>query len=464
MRLYDTLSRKEREFAPEGDEVKLYVCGITPYAPCHVGHAMSYVIFDVLRRYLEHLGYRVRHVQNITDVDDKIIERAQQEGVSTQELAGRYTDAYFREMDALNVKRAHVYSNATQEVPHMVEMIKVLVDKGYAYTANADVYFRVTKDPDYGKLSHRSLEQMIAGARVEVSPGKEHPMDFTLWKAAKPGEPSWDSPWGKGRPGWHIECSAISLKYLGGGLDIHGGGQDLVFPHHENEIAQSEAYTGKSPFARFWVHNGLLQLGQDKMSKSLGNLVTVEEALRRYGADALRLFFLGSHYRSPLAYSEEAIGGTKAAMERLRNALQPGQEDNANPLDPHPYRQRYFQAMDSDLNTPQALSAIFDLAREINRGREGGKSVAKAQETLREMGELLGLTFKEPGLDQMVDVALFIQLLIEVREELRSQKNYDSADHIRNRLAELGVMLEDTPQGTIWKYRQPTSPSSQGGE
>ena len=464
MRLYDTLAGEEREFVPQGDEVKLYVCGVTPYAPCHVGHAMSYVVFDVLRRYLEYLGYRVRQVQNFTDIDDKIIQRSQQEGVSTQELVERYIDEYFHNMDALNVKRAYEYPKATQEVPHIVEMISSLVDKGYAYPSNGDVYFRVTKARDYGKLGRRSLEQMIAGARVEVNPGKENPMDFTLWKAAKPEEPSWESPWGKGRPGWHIECSTISLKYLDGEPDIHGGGQDLVFPHHENEIAQSEAYTGRSPFAHFWVHNGLMQLGQDKMSKSLGNLVTVEEALNRYGPDALRLFFLGSHYRSPLTYSEEGLAAAKTAVERLRTALQPGSKDRANPLDPQSYRQRFLQAMDNDLNTPQALSALFDLAREINRGKEADRVVAKAQETLRELGELLGLAFKDPGVDQVVDVAPFIQLLIETREELRSQKMYDGADRIRQRLAGLGVLLEDTPQGTVLKYRPPSQPPSEGGE
>ena len=304
--------------------MKLYVCGITPYAPSHLGHAMSYVVFDVLRRYLEFLGYEVDHVQNFTDVDDNIIQRSQQEGIDLQELADRHIQEFMTNMEALNVKRASVYPRATQEMPKIIEVIRSLIDKGYAYAASGSVYFHVTRASDYGKLSNRTLDGMMAGARVEVDAHKEHPMDFALWKEAKPGEPSWESPWGPGRPGWHIECTAMALAYLGETLDIHGGGQDLVFPHHENEVAQSEAYTGKTPFVRYWTHNGLLQMGEDKMSKSLGNLISLEEGLKVYSPDSLRIFFLSSQYRSPLTYSQEALAATERAAERLRNALREG--------------------------------------------------------------------------------------------------------------------------------------------
>ena len=292
MKLYITLSLEAQEFAPaDGKTVKMYVCGVTPYSSTHVGHALSYVAFDTLRRYLEYLGFDVLHVQNFTDVDDKIINRAKEQGIEPDELAEEFIDDFYRTMDALNIQRAHVYPRATQEIGPIIETIQTLVANGSAYPAGGDVFFRVTNKDDYGKLSHRTLDGMQAGARIEIDENKEHPMDFVLWKGARPGEPSWDSPWGPGRPGWHIECTAMSMTYLGATLDIHGGGQDLSFPHHENEIAQSEAATGEAPFSKYWVHNGLLQLGEDKMSKSLGNLVSVEDALENYTPDAIRLYF-----------------------------------------------------------------------------------------------------------------------------------------------------------------------------
>ncbi|MGH2544175.1 MAG: cysteine--tRNA ligase, partial [Ardenticatenaceae bacterium] len=297
MKLYDTLSGTKKSFAPADGKVKMYVCGVTPYAASHIGHAMFSVVFDVVRRYLEYRGYEVVHVQNFTDVDDKMIHAAQSMDIPMDELAERNIKAYLHETDDLNVLRANKYPRATHEMPKIVDMIAALIDKGNAYAVDGDVYFRVRSDEDYGKLSHRTPESLMAGARVEIDETKENPADFALWKSQKPGEPSWDSPWGPGRPGWHIECSAMSLTYLGETLDIHGGGQDLIFPHHENELAQSESYTGKTPFVRFWLHNGLLQLGEDKMSKSLGNIVSVREALERFSPDALRMFFLNSHYR-----------------------------------------------------------------------------------------------------------------------------------------------------------------------
>ena len=322
MRLYNTLTGEAHEFAPaDGKTAKMYVCGVTPYSTTHVGHALSYVAFDVLRRYLEYLGYSVKHVQNFTDVDDKIIQRAQEQGIDPIALADQYIDDFYRSVDALNVQRAHIYPRATQEIDPIIQTIATLVAKGFAYPAGGDVFFRVTQSDGYGKLSHRTLEGMQAGARVEVDIHKEHPMDFALWKAARHGEPAWESPWGPGRPGWHIECTSMSMTYLGETLDIHGGGQDLIFPHHENEIAQSEASTGVQPFSHYWVHNGLLQLGQDKMSKSLGNLVSVEEALEQHSAESLRLYFLSSHYRSPLQYTDDGCAAMERSLQRLREPL-----------------------------------------------------------------------------------------------------------------------------------------------
>ena len=461
MRLYNTLIGEDREFAPaDGKTVKMYVCGVTPYSSTHVGHALSYVVFDTLRRYLEYQGYQVKHIQNFTDVDDKIILRAQEAGISEEELTAQYIDDFFRTTNALNILRADVYPRATQEIEPILDTIQSLVDKGFAYPAAGDVYFRVNRKEDYGKLSHRTLEGMIAGARIQVDEDKEHPMDFVLWKGAKPGEPSWESPWGPGRPGWHIECTAMSLRYLDYPLDIHGGGQDLIFPHHENEIAQSEAHTGISPFAHHWVHNGLLQLGEDKMSKSLGNLVSVEEALEQYSADALRIYFLSSHYRSPLQYSDEGSAAMERSMDRFYHALRPAAagEDGIpgnEQLDVDAYRARFIRAMDDDLNTPQAIATLFDLARDINRERDSGHAVSSAQATLRELGGILGLTFVErsAGSDELA-AKPFIDLLVNTRTELRQARQFALADRIRDELAIQGVVLEDTAQGTLWKYQR----------
>ena len=453
MRLYNTLTGEEQEFSPAGDKVKMYVCGVTPYAPCHLGHAMSYVFFDVLRRYLEYIGHEVEHVQNFTDIDDKIIQRAQESNTDTNDLAETHIQEFMESMDSLNIKRAHHYPRATQEIPQILDVIDQLVERGYAYASDGDVYFRVSKYDSYGDLSHRSIDGMIAGARVEIGASKENPMDFALWKAAKPGEPSWDSKWGPGRPGWHIECTAMSMSYLGSTLDIHGGGQDLVFPHHENEKAQSEAFTGQVPFVRHWVHNGLLNMGDDKMSKSLGNNVSLNQALNRHGADALRIFFLSSHYRSPLTFSEEGVSGTGRAAERLANALREDTRDGTGNLDPAPFKERFLGAMDSDLNTPQALASMFDLAREINRSKEAGAGVLEAQGVLRELGGVLGLTFDTRQDNQAVGSEPFIQLLVETRTQLRESKQYSLADKIRSDLLELGVELEDTARGTDWRFR-----------
>ena len=458
MKLYNTLSGETTEFVPaDGNTVRMYVCGVTPYSSTHIGHALSYVAFDVLRRYLEHLGYGVRHVQNFTDVDDKIIQRAGEQGIDPTELAERYIDDFFQTMDSLNIRRAHIYPRATEEIGPIINTIGRLVDSGHAYAAGGDVFFRVQRSDGYGKLSHRTLEGMQAGSRIEIDENKEHPMDFALWKGARPGEPSWESPWGPGRPGWHIECTSMSMTYLGETLDIHGGGQDLVFPHHENEIAQSEASTGVVPFSRYWVHNGLLRLGGDKMSKSLGNLVSVEEALQNYSPDAMRLYFLSSHYRSPLSYSDDGCAAMERSLERLRHALGRDGGNADEPLDAEPYRRLFFEAMDDDLNTPRALASLFDLAREINRSSDAGHSVTAAQECLRNLGSILGLTFAEPEENDRaaLGAAPFIELLLETRASLRQARQFEQADRIRDGLEELGVSVEDTPNGPAWQFRSP---------
>ena len=395
MRVANTLSGQKEEFVPQGDVIKMYVCGITPYDEAHLGHAMSYIIFDTIRRYLLFRGYKLKYIQNVTDIDDKIINRANKLGISTTELAEKFTNSFFEDMRSLNILPADVYPRATGEIDRILEIVKGLVDKGYAYEANGSVYFRVRKVDDYGKLSHRTLDS-VSGARIEPGEEKEHPMDFVLWKASKPGEPSWSSPWGPGRPGWHIECSAMSMKYLGETLDIHGGGQDLIFPHHENEMAQSESFTGKKPFVKYWLHNGLVQIGEEKMSKSLGNLVTIKQALGRFSADAIRVFVLSSHYRSPLTYTEESLEAAERGADRLRqtaNNVQAGKKAGAK-IDTEAFRNRFLEAMDDDFNSPQALAAIFDLAREINRLDSEGADTSEARGTFRELGGVLGLTFK----------------------------------------------------------------------
>ncbi len=457
MKIYNTLTRQKEDFRPQGDPVRMYVCGITPYSTSHIGHAMSYIVFDVVRRYLEYRGYGVKHVQNFTDIDDKIIARANEQGIPAADLAGKYIDEFHEDMERLNVKRADIYPRATDEVAEIISLVAALVEKGYAYVLGGDVYFRVARKADYGKLSHRDLDDLRAGARVEVDEGKENPLDFALWKEAKPGEPSWDSPWGKGRPGWHIECSAMSTKYLGEQIDIHGGGQDLIFPHHENEIAQSEAFSGQVPFARYWMHNGLLQLGGEKMSKSIGNLITIREAVDKYGADGLRMFVLSSHYRSPLTFTEDSVTSARRGAERLRLAVQdyrPDREGSPAMREAAVEADRAFvEAMDDDFNTSAAVATLFDLAREVNRAREGGATaddMSPAQATLVELAQVLGLTLKESNTSTMA-AAPFIDLLLEVRQEMRKARQFAVADMIRNRLGEMGITVEDRADGTAWR-------------
>ena len=456
MKLYNTLTGTTDDFSPSDEPVKMYVCGITPYKPSHLGHAMRAVVFDVIRRYLEFIGHEVKHVENFTDIDDKLIKGGYEEGISPIDLAERNIDLYLKEMDSLNVLRAHKYPRATEEISKIQEMITTLINNGTAYPAHGDVYFRVRHNAGYGKLSRRTLDMMLAGARVEANESKSDPMDFALWKSHKPGEPYWDSPWGPGRPGWHIECSAMCLEYLGPTIDIHGGGQDLIFPHHENEIAQTESCTNIDPMARFWVHNGMLRTGEDVMSKSLGNFVSVTEGLERYSPDALRLFFLSSHYRSPQTYSEEVVTAQERALERLRYALNVGSTSGAvMTIDPEPYKQRFIKSMDDDLNTPKAIAVLFDLARDINRAHEQGGTVSESQLLLKKLADILGLTLKESYSTKSVDESSLLALLIEARTGLRDEKRYDLADKLRDQLFELGYMLEDTATGTEWKKKSP---------
>ncbi len=453
MKLYDTMSGAVRDFQPSNGVVKMYVCGITPYSSSHIGHAMSAVAFDIVRRYLEFSGFAVRHVQNFTDIDDKMIAASNERGIAVGDLAQENIAEYMDSMQALNVLPAHEYPRATQEIDKIIEMIDSLIDRGCAYASDGDVYFRVRRDEDYGKLSRRSIDDLIAGARVDVDERKEYDLDFALWKSQKPGEPAWDSPWGMGRPGWHIECSAMSIRYLGETIDIHGGGEDLVFPHHENEIAQSESYSDSEPFSQFWMHNGMLRLGEEKMSKSLGNIISLPEALEMYDSQALRLFFLNSHYRSPLFYSEEGVRSRERALRRLRRAAA-AESGEGLWVAPEVFRSRFIEAMDDDLATPRALAALFDLAREINRAHEHEGDVADAQETLIELAGVLGLDLlaedSEPK--TQAEAAPFVQLLIDVRTDLRAARQFQLADSIRDRLTELGITLKDSPDGTEWGF------------
>ncbi|MEX2227287.1 MAG: cysteine--tRNA ligase [Dehalococcoidia bacterium] len=455
MRFTNTLTRQLEDFTPQGDVVSLYVCGVTPYDVSHIGHAMSYVVFDVLKRYLVWRGYKVKHVQNFTDIDDRIIERANRRDMSTDALVEKFVNAYLDDMRDLNIVPPDAYPYATREVPEMIEIIKGLIDKGFAYEASSpqsewsDVYYRVSAKSDYGKLAHRTQDSLLAGARIEPGEQKENPADFALWKGAKAGEPSWDSPWGRGRPGWHIECSAMSLKYLGPQIDIHGGGEDLIFPHHENEIAQTEAYTDNPPFVRYWLHNAWVKMGDEKMSKSLGNFVTIRDALDKVGADALRLWTLTSHYRKPLTFSEDTLDAAKHGADRLQTAARTPSFDGEGAIEIAAFRQRFIDAMDDDLNTPQALAVLFDLAKEINRARDEGKGVATAQGALLELADVLGMRLEQS--ERSIEAAPFVDLLVQIRNELRAAKQFQLADRVREGLAELDIVLEDSPDGTSWK-------------
>ena len=453
MQLYNTLTRKKEEFKQISDPVRMYVCGVTTYDEPHLGHALATVIFELLQSYMQYRGINVKRVQNFTDVDDKIIDRAAENSVDWFDLTQEHVDSFFQAMDGLNVRRADVHPRVTEEIDNIIELIDKLVDADAAYEAGGSVYYRVRRDEDYGKLSGRTADRMEELARLEPDLLKENPEDFALWKAWKIGEPSWDSPWGPGRPGWHIECSAMAQRYLGDQIDIHGGGLDLVFPHHENEVAQSESATSVIPFARFWVHNGLLRMaGDEKMSKSLGNVVTVKEALQAHSADAIRMWIFQSHYRSPATYQVDNLVAAERAVRRLRQAANVANtgKGSGERYDADHVKQRFIEAMDDDLNTPRALAAIFDLAREIFSLQSEGADIAHGQEMLQELTGVLGLTLEEPDLGEDADVAE-IEALIAQRQEARQNRDFAVADEIRDRLTGMGIEISDTPQGTTWR-------------
>ena len=458
LKVYNTLTNKREEFSPlEGIKVRMYVCGPTVYDKSHIGHARCYVAFDIVRRYLEYKGYDVKYVQNFTDVDDKIINKSKKTGEDPFEIGERYIAEYFKDMDSLNVKRANFYPRATEHIQDMILFVEKLVEKGFAYPVDGDVYFSVEKSQSYGELSGVNIEQMKAGARIAVDEKKRDPLDFALWKKAKEGEPKWESPWGEGRPGWHVECSTMSQKHLGETLDIHGGGQDLIFPHHENEIAQSEAYTGKK-FVQYWLHNGFVTIKEEKMSKSLGNIVAVGELLQKYSPETLRYFLVASHYRKPIDFTEGNIEEAQKAAQRLLNAVDTikaalREEVAGEDFSSEECKKKFEEAMDDDFNTPLALSALFELVRETNRRIEerniNRKSLEEVLQTFLELGGVLGLFFHKEmeGLSEEL-----LTLLIEVREKARAQKMWDIADAVRDRLGEMGIVLEDTSQGTRWKF------------
>jgi cysteinyl-tRNA synthetase len=460
MRIYNTMTRRKEELVPiTPGEIKMYSCGVTVYDLSHVGHARMLMVFDAIARYLRFAGYRVTFVRNFTDIDDKIIRRAAQDGVAARKVSERNIAAFHEDMTALGVLPPEAEPRATEHVPEMIALVQRLIASGYAYVVDGDVYFAVRSFPAYGKLSGKNLDELQAGARVEIDDRKRDPRDFALWKAAKPGEPAWDSPWGSGRPGWHIECSAMSVHYLGESFDIHGGGEDLIFPHHECEIAQTEADTGK-PFARYWLHNGMVNMGREKMSKSLGNTLSIRDLMTRHDPAALRLFLLGTHYRSPLEWSEARVEDSARALERLWRPVddaakyagsEPGGSSARQPLAQEllPFRQRFIDAMDDDFNTPEALAALHDFSRALRSEAVGAKAAARGADELRSLAGALGLEGPRRGeLDEQR-----VSRLIQERSEARRQRDFRRADEIRTEIEGLGAVLEDKPTGTVWRWK-----------
>jgi len=474
LRVFDTMTRTLRDFESlEPGKVRMYVCGPTVYNYFHIGNLRPFLFFDVVRRYLEYIGYDVVYVQNITDVEDKIINRANETGTTAAEVAEEYTRAFFTDLDAMGVRRATVHPRATAHIPQMIDLIEKLLSGGHAYIQDGDVYYRVRSFPSYGKLSHQSLDELAAGARVAVDERKADPLDFALWKKAKPGEPAWPSPWGPGRPGWHIECSAMSMNYLGHTLDIHAGGSDLVFPHHENEIAQSEAATGHT-FARYWMHVAYVNIEGTKMSKSLGNIITVRELRRLYEPAVLRHFLLSSHYRTPLNYSGEALAASTRAIGRLRGTYQrlariasePGDRASAAMSEVvEAARVRFVSAMNDDFNTANAIAVLFELAREANVAADKGLSPADARLLLHafdELGSVLGFYTSAPSQSSSSDVDSIIRILADLRQKARQGRDFATADRIREELQKLGIILEDTPEGTRWRVEERSEDGGRG--
>lgn len=462
MKIYNTLTRKKEEFVPLNDNiVNMYVCGPTVYNFIHIGNARAFIVFDTVRRYLEYKGYKVNYVQNFTDIDDKLIKRSHEENTTVKELADRYIEEYFKDADSLGIKRATVHPRATENIDDIINFVKKLIDKGFAYVLNGDVYYDTTKFKEYGKLSHKNIDELKAGARIEVNEDKKNPTDFVLWKAAKEGEPSWDSPWGKGRPGWHIECSTMSTKYLGKTLDIHAGGPDLIFPHHENEIAQSEA-ANDAEFARFWMHIGYLNINNEKMSKSKNNFFTVRDITSQYDPEVLRFFMLTSHYRNPINFSHDLLEQSKNGFLRLSNTVdnlrhlldaaldrELSDEEKSYKEKYDEYKRRFEEAMDDDFNTADAISVIFEMVRDINTNIDGNSPkelIEYILDIFLKLSSVLGISYKNR---ELLDDE--IKKLIEKREEARKAKNWAEADKIRDELKKQGIALEDTPSGVRWK-------------
>jgi cysteinyl-tRNA synthetase len=485
VRVYNTMTKKKEELIPlhEG-RIGMYACGVTVYDLCHIGHARSAVVFDVIYRYLRHKGYEVTYVRNFTDVDDKIINRAREEGVSTEEIAARYIEEFSTDMGALGLQEPTIEPKATEHIADMIELVQRLLERGHAYQVGGDVYYAVESFPEYGKLSKRSLDEMQAGARVEVDERKRNPLDFALWKAAKPGEPSWASPWGEGRPGWHIECSAMSQRYLGDTLDIHGGGKDLIFPHHENEIAQAEGATGR-PFVRFWLHNGFVNIEKEKMSKSLGNFLTIKEILKGHHPEVVRLFLISRHYRSPIDFSSQGMEEARRNLERFYQTLAGidkviDQEKARGPVPEglsseemavyrraEEFTDKFAEAMDDDFNTAAALAALFELSHDLNRllqnpSPHAPQVLRQGRDAFAVAGGVLGIfqedprAFLEKERQRMIQALTTItpeeiNKLIKEREEARNKKHWARADEIRDQLASQGIVLEDGPEGTTWR-------------
>jgi len=472
LRVFNTLTKRKEEFAPrEKGKVRMYVCGPTVYDYIHIGNARSFVAFDVIRRYLEYKGYKVTYVSNLTDVDDKTIKRAKEMRISLQQLGEKYSNAYFNDLTKLRIKKPDINPRATQHIEEIINLIQTLTGKGYAYVVDGNVYYDISKFEEYGKLSGNKAEALEAGARIEVDPLKRNPADFALWKRQKPGEPGWNSPWGKGRPGWHVECSVMSMKYLGETLDIHAGGKDLIFPHHENEIAQSEAATGK-PFAKYWLHNEWLTVDGAKMSKSLGNFVTAHEAIDKYGSEVVRFFLASVHYRSPIDFNERSLKQARRNLEKLLSAMEKfdrleerkrkraGGEELLKQVEN--VRQRFEEAMDDDFNTALAFSALFSLTREINHYAEDHreieaevkKKIAGILKRLVEDVLGIGIERRKPETDKLVENLM--NLIIDMRRQMREREDWKTADEIRAKLLALGLILEDTPEGTQWKIERKT--------
>jgi len=456
MNIFDTLDNKRKSInLSEKKKIKIYVCGITPYSESHIGHAMSAVIFDTLRKYLLANQQNVTYVQNFTDIDDKLIKAAKENNSDIKTISTKFIDKHLSALNKLNVLKPDYSPKATEEIKEMINMIGVLISKGIAYEINGNCYFRVEKFKTYGKLSKRNFDEMLAGARIEIDEQKENPMDFALWKTKKGNEPGWESPWGEGRPGWHIECSAMSMKYLGQNIDIHGGGRDLIFPHHENEIAQSEAFTNSAPFSNIWMHNGLINLKSEKMSKSLGNIITIDHLLNQFSAAAIRMFFISSNYKNPLEYNTDLIAANERAIMRLKNTSQLKSSANIDHLNTSTFIKNFHDAMQNDLNTSMALGAIFDLSKAINQAKIQNLNITYAQGDLINLLNILGININEErindkkGTFDKIDEK-WIKSQIELRNKYRKLKNFSDADDIRKELLSKGINLLDSRNGTEW--------------